>query len=123
LDMEIDKLRPRISVDTIFKVVSMEEPRFTRDGTRVADALVGDSTGTVLMTLWRDQIDEVKVGETYKLINGYTNLFRGSLRLTLGREGRLEATDEDVGEVNTENNLSDKIYPREERPYRRYRRY
>jgi replication factor A1 len=121
--MEIDKLRPRISVDTIFKVVSMEEPRFTRDGTRVADALVGDSTGTVLMTLWRDQIDEVKVGETYKLINGYTNLFRGSLRLTLGREGRLEATDEDVGEVNTENNLSDKIYPREERPYRRYRRY
>ena len=121
--MEIDKLRPRISVDTIFKVVSKEEPRFTRDGTRVADALVGDSTGTVLMTLWRDQVDDVKVGETYKLINGYTNLFRGSLRLTLGREGRLEATDEDVGEVNTENNLSDKIYPREERPYRRYRRY
>ncbi len=123
--MKISELKPRMNVDLVFKVISKDEPRETMEGKRVADALVGDSTGVVLMTLWREQIEEVEVGKTYRLTNGYTNVFRESLRLSLGRDGTLKATDEEVGEVNTENNLSDKKYPREERPYgRRYgRRY
>ncbi|MDH5441336.1 MAG: single-stranded DNA-binding protein, partial [Candidatus Bathyarchaeota archaeon] len=47
---------------------------------------------------------------TYKLTNGYANLFRGSLRLTIGRTGSLEESEEEVGDVNTENNMSEKRY-------------
>lgn len=90
-------------------------------GKRVTEALVGDDSGTVLMTLWEETIDELDVGKTYTLTNGYANLFRGSLRLTIGRMGSVEESEEDVGEVNTENKMSEKMYEdnrRFGRPYR-----
>lgn len=108
--MKISEMKPRARVDTTFKVVEKNEPRETRDGKRVTEALVGDDSGTVLMTLWEETIDEVDVGKTYAITNGYANLFRGSLRLTTGRMGSLEESEEEVGEVNTENNMSEKRY-------------
>jgi len=113
--LKISELRPRVRVDTTFKVLEKSEPRVTRDGKKVTEALVGDDSGTVLMTLWEESIDEVEVGKTYTLTNGYANLFRGSLRLTIGRMGSIEASEEDVGEVNTENNMSEKRYEEERR--------
>ena len=103
-------MRPRARVDTTFKVLEKNEPRETRTGKRVTEALVGDDSGTVFMTLWEETIDEVDVGKTYTITNGYANLFRGSLRLTTGRMGSLEESEEEVGEVNTENNMSEKRY-------------
>lgn len=108
--MKISEMRPRARVDTTFKVVEKNEPRETRDGKRVTEALVGDDSGTVLLTLWEESVDKVDVGKTYKLTNGYANLFRGSLRLTIGRMGSLEESEEEVGDVNTENNMSEKRY-------------
>ncbi|MEA2090726.1 MAG: single-stranded DNA-binding protein [Thermoproteota archaeon] len=108
--MKISELRPRVRVDTTFKVLEKNEPRVTRTDKKVTEALVGDDSGTVLMTLWEETIDELEVGKTYTLTNGYANLFRGNLRLTIGRMGSVEESEEDVGEVNTENNMSDKRY-------------
>jgi len=108
--LKISEMRPRVRVDTTFKVLEKNEPRETRDGKRVTEALVGDDSGTVLMTLWEGSIDEVDVGKTYTITNGYANLFRGSLRRTTGRMGSLEESEEEVGEVNTENNMSEKRY-------------
>ncbi len=108
--MKISELRPRIRVDATFKVLEKSEPRVTRTGKRVTEALVGDDSGTVLMTLWEETIDEVDVGKTYTLENGYANLFKGSLRLTTGRMGSVEESEEDIGEVNTENNMSERRY-------------
>ncbi len=113
--MKISELRPRVRVDTTFKVLEKSEPRVTRDGKKVTEALVGDDSGTVLMTLWEETIDELDVGKTYTLTNGYASLFRGSLRLTIGRMGSVEESEEDVGEVNTENNMSEKRYEEERR--------
>lgn len=108
--MKISEMRPRARVDTTFKVLEKNEPRETRTGKRVTEAVVGDDSGTVLMTLWEETIGEVDVGKTYTITNGYANLFRGSLRLTTGRMGSLEESEEEVGEVNTENNMSEKRY-------------
>jgi len=113
--LKISELRPRVRVDTTFKVLEKSEPRVTRDGKKVTEALVGDDSGTVLMTLWEETIDQLDVGKTYTLTNGYANLFRGSLRLTIGRMGSVEESEEDVGEVNTENNMSEKRYEEERR--------
>jgi len=110
------------AVNVIAKTVSKSEVRNIaagRDGAphRVSDALVGDDTGCVYLTLWDDNIEKVKEGDTVNVKNGYINLFRGNMRLNVGRYGTLEIAEQPFeGEVNTENNLSSKVY---ERPPRR----
>ena len=84
-------------VNVRFRVGSKGEPRDTtsRDGSshRVADVLVGDETGSILMSLWDDTINEVEVDSTYKLSNGYITVFRNSMRLSVGKYGHLEASE------------------------------
>jgi len=109
--MKISELEPKKNVDLIFKVLEKSESRMTRNGTRVAEALVGDETGVIVMTLWEDDIEKVEEGETYNLKNGYVTLFRGSMRLTIGRSGVIEKSDEEIEEVNREYNLSEKKFP------------
>ncbi|MCS7115366.1 MAG: hypothetical protein N0A00_08240, partial [Candidatus Bathyarchaeota archaeon] len=44
---------------------------------------------------------------------------KGSMRLNIGRYGTLEVAKEALaGEVNTENNLSSKVYEQQRRPFR-----
>jgi replication factor A1 len=110
-------------VNTTVKVVQKGEARETvsrQDGTthRVLDALVGDDSGAIYMTLWDENIDKVNEGETVNVKNGYVRPFKGSMRLNIGRYGALEPAETPLGDVNTQNNLSDKVV--EERPYRSY---
>jgi len=112
VEATVAQLRPGMkSVNIRFLLVEMGSPREVtsrRDGSthRVADATVGDPTGTVLLSLWDDAIDSVEVGKTYRLENGYTSLFQGHLRLNVGRYGRLEEAEEPIEEVDRENDLS-----------------
>jgi replication factor A1 len=123
--VKIETLTPNSrGVNTIVKVVSKGEVRSVtgRDYSvrRVADALVGDETGCVYMTLWDDKIDAINEGATLSITNGYINLFRGNIRLNIGKYGSYEMVeDSPIDEVNTENNVSDKKY---EQP-RRFNRY
>ncbi len=115
MERNIDGLKPREkSIDLVFKVVNKGETRevtskLSGSTHKVADVLVGDSTGTVILTLWDDAIDTVEEGKTYKLENGYTSLFKSSLRLNVGRYGKLTPVDETV-DVNESNNVSDKEF-------------
>ena len=124
IEATVAELRPRMKNITItFKVLEVGEEREVssrRDLTthRVLDAVVGDSTGTVQVPLWDETIDTVEVGQTYTLRNGYTGLFRGNLRLNVGRYGELTPADEPIEEVNTEVDMS----AEEHEDYRRPRR-
>jgi replication factor A1 len=111
-------------VNTTVKIVQKGEARETvsrTDGTthRVLDALVGDETGAIYMTLWDENIDKVNEGDSVMVKNGYVRPFKGSMRLNIGRYGSLEPAESALGDVNTQNNLSDKVVE-EERPYRSY---
>jgi len=124
VDVKIGELTPTSrAVNVKAKVVSKSDVRSVasgRDGAphNVCDALIGDETGCIYLTLWDDNIDKVKIGETISIGNGYVSLFRGSMRLNVGRYGTLEAAKEALtGEVNTENNLSAKIHPQTERTF------
>jgi replication factor A1 len=123
--VKVETLTPNSrGVNTIVKVVSKGEVRSVtgRDYSvrRVADALVGDETGSLYMTLWDDKIDAINDETTLQITNGYINLFRGNMRLNIGKYGSYEVLDESpIAEVNTENNLSDKKYEQE----RRFNRY
>ena len=119
--VKVETLTPNSrGVNTIVKVVSKGEVRSVtgRDYSvrRVADALVGDETGCIYMTLWDDKIDSINDEATLNITNGYINLFRGNMRLNIGKYGSYEvAEDSPITEVNTENNLSDKRYEQERR--------
>lgn len=96
------------------RVVNVSETREVvskRDGSvhKVAEALVGDETGSILLTLWDDAISEVSPGSSMMIRNGYVSLFRGQMRLNLGRYGNMEVIKEEI-EVNTDNNLSNNVY-------------
>jgi replication factor A1 len=115
--MRIGDLNPNSrQVNVTVKVVSKGQVReimSRRDDSthRVTDALVGDETGCVYLTLWDDNIDKINEEDTVSIRNGYVNLFRGSMRLNVGRYGNLELVEESpISEVNTENNLSEKRY-------------
>lgn len=76
----------------------------------VTEVLVADETGSVLLTLWDDKINEVEVGKTYKIENGYTSLFKNSLRLNIGRYGQLSEAENELENLEESNNLSNKEY-------------
>ena len=111
-------------VYTTVKVISKTEEREVtsrRDMSthRVAEALVGDETGTIYMTLWDDVLDAIEDEMVLDVKDAYVNLFKGSMRLNLGRYGSYEVIEEaPFEEVNLENNLSSKVF---EQP-RRYGR-
>jgi replication factor A1 len=119
--VKVETLTPNSrGVNTIVKVVSKGEIRSVtgRDYSvrRVADALVGDETGSLYMTLWDDKIDAINEDATLNITNGYINLFRGNMRLNIGKYGSYELVeDSPIAEVNTENNLSDKRYEQQRR--------
>ena len=112
--MKVRDLAPGANVDSLtVKVVDVGEPRSVsgRDGLthRVADVLVGDETGSIVMTLWDRNIELVRPGAVITIRNGFVGTFKGHMRLNLGRGGSLAESDEEIASVNTSNNLSDRV--------------
>ena len=102
-------------VNITFRVISTSDERpidsSRHEGAhRVLDAVVGDSTATVLMPIWNETIESIKEGDTYTLTNGYTGLFQGSLRLHLGKFGSIVSAEEPITEVNTKLDMSTKDF-------------
>ncbi len=125
VEAKVGELTPQSrAVNITAKVVSKTEIReipMGRDGSahKVCDALVGDETGVVYLTLWDDNIEKVNEGDSIRVENGYVTLFKGNIRLNIGKYGKLEPAKEPLAvEVNTENNVSSKAYEQERRPFR-----
>lgn len=91
---KIAELRAGMSrVDVSATVLQLSDPRdvTTRRGEqmRVATARIKDDSSEINLTLWNEDIDRVKVGNTVKIENGYTTSFRGETQLNVGRYGKL----------------------------------
>jgi replication factor A1 len=55
----------------------------------VANATLKDETGKITLTLWNEQISQVKVGDKIKIENGYAKSFRNVLQLSTGKYGKI----------------------------------
>ncbi len=113
----VENLRPGLrGINLKIKCASKDEPREgysrkTGDSYKVTEALVGDETASILITLWNETIDEMEIGKVYSLNNVYTSIFKNSLRLNIGKYGQMQEIDEeDSIEVNEDNNLSNEFY-------------
>jgi replication factor A1 len=84
-------------VDAEGEISEISDPRTvnlkTGDQAKVADCMLKDESGEIKLSLWDDQIDQVRQGSRVRVTNGYTNSFRGELRLNVGRYGRLEVLE------------------------------
>lgn len=112
---KVEELNPGSrSVDVLVKVVELYPVRdvTTKDGSshKVAEALVGDETGSVILSLWDDAASGAQAGKMIQVRNGYISLYKGNMRLNIGKYGTMEETAEVIGEVNTENNISNRSY-------------
>ncbi|MEM2321242.1 MAG: OB-fold nucleic acid binding domain-containing protein [Candidatus Bathyarchaeia archaeon] len=81
-------------VNLVAKVLEISEPRevvsrFDGRAYKVADAIIGDETGTIKLSLWNEQIERVSINDTIKIENGYVRSFRGEKQLNVGRFGKL----------------------------------
>ncbi len=85
---------------------------------RVCEVKVADSTGSILLSLWDDQIGKIAAGDTISIQNGYISVVRNSMRLNIGKYGKMLLSEETLNEVNTEINISDKHVEQPERPRR-----
>jgi replication factor A1 len=97
-DMNIRDLRDGMRrVDAEGEISEISDPRTvnlkTGDQAKVADCMLKDESGEIKLSLWDDQIDQVRQGSKVRVTNGYTNSFRGELRLNVGRYGRLEVLE------------------------------
>jgi len=93
LKMKINELKPRMgNVEIELEVASVGEPReFEKYGKagKVATAKVKDDTGEIDLSLWNEQVDEVKTGDKVKISNGYVSEWQGNMQLTAGKFGTL----------------------------------
>ena len=113
IDVNVSDIKPgmkRIDVTVeVAEIFPVREVTSRKDGSKhsVEEVLVGDETGSIILSLWDNDVGKLKEGDVIKIENGYTTVVRGSLRLNVGRYGKIELVDENV-KANTENNLSDK---------------
>jgi replication factor A1 len=82
----------RVNVEA--KVVEKGDPRevksrYGNDTYRIVDAIVADETGSIKLTLWNEQIEQVNVGDNIQIENGYITSFKGEIQLNIGKFGKL----------------------------------
>ncbi|MCW4007626.1 MAG: OB-fold nucleic acid binding domain-containing protein [Candidatus Bathyarchaeota archaeon] len=93
--MKISELKngmKRVNVEA--KVVEKGMPRqvmsrYKDETYTVADAMIADETGSIKLTLWNEQIDQVNVNDTIRIENGYVTSFKGEIQLNVGKFGTL----------------------------------
>jgi replication factor A1 len=82
------------------KVLKVDEPIqfFTRLGNQgvVANALIGDETGTVQLSLWGEQIGSVSVGDIIQVLNARILAFKGMKQLRVGKKGALKVEHDSI---------------------------
>ncbi|XP_062233863.1 uncharacterized protein At4g28440-like [Phragmites australis] len=107
----IDQLRPQTHGHTLTArvlsartVLDKASPHLGR--TRVAECLVGDHTGTVLVTARNQQVDLVEPGTTVIFRNAKIDMFKGTMRLAVDKWGRIEVTEDADFQVKEDNNMS-----------------
>ena len=76
------------------EVISIEEPRDVMGKfgkrLRVASATLKDDSGEIVLSLWNDDADKFAQGDKVKITDGWVSEYKGQLRISAGRNGKIE---------------------------------
>ena len=98
----------------------------TRRGPRtISEAVVGDETGRIKMTLWGKHAGSLREGQAVEVSGAWTTSYRGEVQLNVGFRGEIKELDDD--EVVSESEVPDEVpkaqspsgFRRQRTPYRR----
>ena len=95
-DVEIGEDVPELTV-RVMKVGASRIIR-TRTGrkTQLTEVLLGDETGTTILTLWGfREAEDLAAGKIIKITDGWAKEWQGKMQLTLGRSGKMEEVPDD----------------------------
>ncbi|MCQ4345585.1 MAG: OB-fold nucleic acid binding domain-containing protein, partial [Sulfolobaceae archaeon] len=98
---KVGNLKPnQENVNVTVRVLETSEPRTiqTKNGPRtISEAVVGDETGRVKLTLWGNLAGKVKDGMVVKIENAWTSVYKGKVQLNAGNRSKInEANDGEV---------------------------
>ncbi|MBI5064944.1 hypothetical protein HZA97_01795 [Candidatus Woesearchaeota archaeon] len=81
------------NVDIVLEIVEKQEPKtfnkFGKEG-QLCNCKAKDETGEVKLTLWNEQVGQVKVGDKVKITKGWVGEYQGEKQLSTGKFGQLE---------------------------------
>jgi replication factor A1 len=95
MKMKINELKDEMKrINLQATVTEKSDPRevmsrFKDQTYKVATVILADETGTIKLTLWNEQIDQVNVNNVVKIQNGYVTSFKGEIQLNVGKYGTL----------------------------------
>jgi replication factor A1 len=96
--MKISEIKPNQGkIEVTGTVSGKSEPRtFNKFGSegRVCNAKLTDESGSIKLTLWNDQVDNVNDGQSITIKNGYASEYQGETQLSTGKFGTLEVSGE-----------------------------
>jgi replication factor A1 len=96
-ELKIAQIKPGMrGIAVAAKVVWTDDVREvkTKFGpARVSWVVLEDETGSIRLNLWRQQIDEVRVGDTVRLVNAFVRVYRDEFELNIGSDGRIEVLE------------------------------
>ncbi len=108
-------------VNVLAKVLNVGEAKEVMgkfgDPRKVCEAVVGDDTATITLSLWNEQIGTIAKEEVILVDNGYVSLVRGHMRLNVGRYGNLSKSTEAIAEVNQSLDMSQQEFENERRSF------
>jgi len=96
---KISELKPNMeSVSVKVRVLESGEQKVinTRSGQRtISEAIVGDESGRVKLTLWGQLAGQLKQGQVVKIVNAWTTVYKGEVQLNAGSKSKIENLKED----------------------------
>ncbi len=96
-DYKVNELKPRMgNVNIELEIVSVSEPRTFNSWKGqgiVANAAGKDDTGEISVTLWNEQVKQVKEGDKIKIENGYVSEYNGEKQISTGKFGTLKVLE------------------------------
>jgi len=103
------KLKVLGKIIEIGKVRKVKIKRFNTEH-EVADFLIADDTGCIVLTLWDNWITQITGHNIVELKNAYVREDKDGMRMMISRNGSIKELDKPVeaffSDINVENNLS-----------------
>lgn len=105
------------------RVISVEDPKViqTRRGPRrISEAVIGDESGRVKVTLWGRHAGSLEEGDAVEIKGAWTTSYRGEVQLNVGYKGEIMKVDD--GEAPMEDEIPEETPKSESYGFRRSRR-
>ncbi|MBN1923476.1 MAG: hypothetical protein JW791_01805 [Nanoarchaeota archaeon] len=119
--IKVSTLNPKMwGFNIVFKVLKLNNERTVnfKDNTthNVAEYLVGDDSGVIVLNVWDEHISKFEPGKVYELTEARLTVFMNRMKLTMSRKSEVKLLDEDLS-VDESNNVSEKHFEEAPKPF------